>query len=59
MEINKSASTNAWIVRMNPYIVFPLSTGAFHREGSGDLYIHHRRREDVCSQNTVKPVSDY
>ena len=24
-----------------------ISTGAFRREGSSDIYIHHRRREDA------------
>jgi len=32
---------------MKPFIVSILSTGAFPAEGSSDIYIHHRRREDV------------
>jgi hypothetical protein len=43
---------------MEPFIALLISTGAFHREGSRDIYIHHRRGEDVFSKVLKKVPQD-
>jgi hypothetical protein len=35
------------VFQSSTIIKLVISTGAFRREGSSDIYIHHRRREDA------------